>query len=79
MTVHELFNSDGKFAKDYDPELLPNSRARRRLAELEYDDRDKISRIEVGPKQRLYGFREGTRFYALWWDPEHLIWPSKER
>lgn len=79
MTVHELFNADGKFAKDYDPERLPNQKAKRRLEELEYDDRDKISRIEVGPTQRLYGFREGCRFYALWWDGKHLIWPTKKR
>ena len=32
-------------------------------------------------ERRLYGFLHGAGpdFYALWWDPEHQIWPSTLR
>jgi hypothetical protein len=79
MTLHQVFSTDGKVGKDYELAALPNSDACRRLEELEYDDRDKISRLQISGAQRLYGFREGSRFYALWWDPNHEIWPSKLR
>jgi len=64
---------------DYNIADLPNADARQGLEELEYDDRDKISRLRITGEQRLYGFREGARFYVLWWDPHHEIWPSKLR
>jgi hypothetical protein len=53
---------------------LPNRSAQRRLVELELDDLDRISRLRIGQRQRLYGVREGAHFYALWWDPQHEIW-----
>ena len=79
MSVHEVFSTDGRVGMDYDIPDLPNGRALQRLADLDYDDRDQISRLRIGGKQRLYGFREGPRFYALWWDPEHEIWPTSKR
>jgi hypothetical protein len=77
MTVREAFNQGEEPGKDYAINDLPNKDARKRLVELTYDDRDEISRLRISGPGRLYGFREGTRFYALWWDPEHMIWPSK--
>ncbi|WP_378267291.1 hypothetical protein [Amycolatopsis pigmentata] len=79
MTLFQVFSNDGKIGKDYEIPTLPNARARRRLEELEYDDRDKISRLQITGERRLYGFRAGARFYALWWDPHHRIWPSKKK
>jgi hypothetical protein len=79
MTLFQVFSNDGKIGKDYDIPTIPSAGARRRLEELEYDDRDKISRLQITGERRLYGFREGSRFYALWWDPHHKIWPSKKR
>ncbi|MFS8103699.1 hypothetical protein LFM09_41915 [Lentzea alba] len=79
MTVHQVFSGDGKTGKDYDIESLPTKAAQERLVELELDDRDRISRLQIGGKQRLYGFREASRFYAVWWDPEHEVYPSPKK
>ncbi|WP_189209036.1 hypothetical protein [Actinokineospora fastidiosa] len=78
MTVREAFNHGEEPGKDYAIEDLPSKAARKRLEELTFDDRDHISRLRIGNLGRLYGFREGARFYALWWDPEHEIWPTKK-
>ena len=75
MTVYSVFNSDGSIGKDYPLDAgLPNRSAQRRLVELELDDLDRISRLRIGQRQRLYGVREGAHFYVLWWDPQHEIW-----
>lgn len=79
MTVNQVFSNDGQVGKDYDIDRLPTKEARDRLLELELDDRDTISRLQIGGKQRLYGFREGSRFYAIWWDPDHKVWPSAKK
>jgi hypothetical protein len=74
MTAAEIFSGDP--GKDYDLNVgLPNRQAMKRLRELRYDDRDQISRLRIGRRERLYGFRYGHNFYALWWDPQHEIWP----
>ena len=79
MTVSEAFNARDEPGKDYPVSDLPSKEARERLVELEYDDEDRISRLRITGKGRLYGFRREERFYALWWDPEHEIWQSKKR
>ncbi|AEA28953.1 hypothetical protein Psed_6885 (plasmid) [Pseudonocardia dioxanivorans CB1190] len=79
MTVQQVF-SGGEPGKDYPLSSgLPNAEANDRLFELGYDDEDRISRIRVSGTGRLYGFRRDERFYALWWDPHHQIWPSRLR
>ncbi|MBN9737302.1 hypothetical protein PP1_020025 [Pseudonocardia sp. P1] len=78
MTVREVFNtSGGGLGVDYQIDALPNAEAVRRLVTLEYDDETQISRIRVSGTGRLFGFRKGERFYVLWWDPLHEIWPSQ--
>lgn len=79
MTITEVFNSSDEPGKDYSIEDLPSNAARERLVELKYDDEDQISRLRVTGCGRLYGFRRDERFYALWWDPEHAIYPSKRK
>jgi hypothetical protein len=80
MTVHEVFSQDGRIGKDYplNSASLPNKDAQRRLSDLQLDDLDRISQLRIGSRQRLYGQRVGARFYALWWDPHHEIWPSNK-
>lgn len=56
----------------------PNRDAVKRLAE-KYEGRDSIARIRLTGKKRLYGFLDGNEFHVVWWDPEHRIWPSKEK
>jgi hypothetical protein len=79
MTVIEAFNYGDEPGKDYSIDDLPSRAARERLVELEYDDEDQISRLRVTGCGRLYGFRRDERFYALWWDPEHAIYPSRKK
>ncbi|MGH3565499.1 MAG: hypothetical protein ACRDRH_05605 [Pseudonocardia sp.] len=79
MKVTEAFNASDEPGKDYELSGLPNRAAQERLVKLEYDDEDAISRLRITGKGRLYGFRRAERFYALWWDPEHEIWPSAKR
>lgn len=79
MTITEAFNNRDEPGKDYSLDTLPSNEARERLVELEYDDEDQISRLRVTARGRLYGFRRGARFYALWWDPEHEIYPSLKK
>ena len=79
MTESEAFNYGDEPGKDYAVADLPTKAAQDRLVELEYDDEDQISRLRVTGSGRLYGFRRAERFYALWWDPEHTIWPSRKK
>ncbi|MFF0147619.1 hypothetical protein [Amycolatopsis sulphurea] len=77
MTVYQVFSGNG-LGKTY-PLPLPNEQANDRLSELEYDDRDEINCLRIAGERRLYGFKEQSRFYALWWDPHHEIWPSRKK
>lgn len=79
MSVTEAFNNGDEPGKDYSIADLPSKAARERLVELKYDDEDQISRLRVTGRGRLYGFRRDERFYALWWDPEHAIYPTKKK
>jgi hypothetical protein len=79
MTVREAFNNGDEPGKHYPVDSLPNAEAQRRLEDLEYDDETRISRLRFGGKGRLFGFLRDDSFYALWWDPQHEVWPSKKR
>jgi hypothetical protein len=78
MTMHEAFAMGGP-GKDYDIDLIPTARARERLEVLGFGDQTKISRFQLAGKPRLYGFRVGHVFHAVFWDPEHQIWPSQKK
>jgi hypothetical protein len=80
MSCNEIFHSNTK-GKVYAVAELPTKEARDRLVELDLDDQTEIARIEISARRRLYGFLHngGPDFYALWWDPEHKIWPSKKK
>lgn len=78
MRADQVFAPGSEEGKTYDVDALPNKDAVRRLVDLGYEDQDTIARLRITGKRRLYGFLIGNQFYALWWDPEHLIWPSKK-
>ena len=79
MTMSEAFNQRDEPGKDYAIADLPSKAARERLVVLEYDDEDQISRLRVTGRGRLCGFRRNERFYTLWWDPNHEIYPSNKK
>lgn len=78
MTTSEAFHSrPSQPGKDY-PEfsgLCPE--AIERLKTINADDEDGISRLRLTGTKRLYGFRHGSEFSIVWWDPEHQICPSE--
>jgi hypothetical protein len=78
MTVAEVFAPGSEEGKRYSLADLLNPSALARLIDLELDDQTEIARLRISGERRLYGFLHsgGPDFYALWWDPEHQIWPS---
>lgn len=75
MRTLDVFNG-GRPGKDYVLDEIPNPVAQQRLRELGKDDQDRISRIRLDGPGRLYGFRRGNHFHALWFDTRHEVWPS---
>jgi len=77
-TIHELRNSTGTL-KVYDNlQTGMNPEAIKRLAEG-YEGQDFVHRLRVSGKKRLYGILDESVFSILWWDPEHKVWPTKDR
>ncbi|MEU4388919.1 hypothetical protein [Promicromonospora sp. NPDC023805] len=76
MQVGQLLSQGAAVGTRYQvAEMRPEIQAR--LLELERDDEDSVVRLACGGKPRLYGFLREHVFHVLWWDPEHLICPSK--
>jgi len=38
-----------------------------------------IHEIRVTQRMRLFGYREDTIFYIIWFDPDHAIFPERNR
>jgi hypothetical protein len=53
--------------------------ARKRLVEIKRDDIDTLFSIRLCGVERIIGVREGDVFNILWWDPFHLVCPSKKK
>lgn len=55
-------------------------RARQRLTERNLDEwADHLTSLRMGGKERLWGFLRAGIFHALWWDPEHEVFPSTKK
>jgi hypothetical protein len=50
--------------------------AQRRLATLRLDDCDELFRFRLSNMQRLWGIVHDGVFYAIWWDPNHRVYPT---
>jgi len=79
MSANEVFKG-GKIGKDENvAEDSPNRDAQKR-ARAEYpNDYERIARIAVQGKERLWGLRFENEFHVIWWDPEHEVWPSQKK
>jgi hypothetical protein len=77
MTASEAFQ--GSPGKDYEIAEIPNKAVVRRLEAMGLGDQTRISRFQLQGLWRLYGFRQGNVFHVVWWDPEHEIWPPRDR
>jgi len=53
--------------------------AQRRLAEMQLDQifGDEIFRFRHGNTGRLWGFVQGSVFHIVWWDPDHMVYPTE--
>lgn len=51
--------------------------AQKRLKEIDLDDLEQLFSLRIGGRERVFGWRRGSVFYVLWWDPDHKIFPSK--
>lgn len=52
-------------------------RAQERLVALKLDDLDVLHRFRFSGTERLWGLRIEHKFFALWWDPDHVVCPSR--
>lgn len=55
------------------------SEAQDRIAELhleEYMPSDQMFRFRNSGTARLWGFRAGSVFHVVWWDPDHKVCPT---
>lgn len=73
-----LVGNLGDPVKVYDVENLPEH-VRDRLVEIGRDELDKVCRLRLSGKARLYGALQGNVFYVLWWDPDHQVFPSRKK
>jgi len=48
--------------------------AQRRLSEIRLES-DTLFSLHVNGRKRIWGIKEGSTFYFLWWDPEHTVYP----
>ena len=69
----------GHYKHHYQPVTSLCSPARRRLRDLELDDLDpQIFRFRDGNLKRLWGFVSSDGiFFAIWWDPNHKVYPTE--
>lgn len=42
-----------------------------------FGDRD-LFRFRLSGEQRLWGYRVGATFHVVWWDPDHLVYPTEK-
>jgi hypothetical protein len=53
--------------------------AQKRLTEINQDaNSDLLFSLRVTGAQRIWGLRMDSRFFFLWWDPEHQVYPYKK-
>ena len=54
-------------------------KARQRLTARNLDEwADHLTSLRMSGKERLWGFLRAGVFHALWWDPEHEVFPAKK-
>lgn len=78
LTWKEILFRDG--AKNHLIEVSRLSKAARdRLVECQFDDVDELLSLRIRSRERVFGTLRHGVFYALWWDPNHLICPAVKK
>lgn len=57
----------------------PNFDTMRRLEELLLDDVDTLFSLRITGTERIFGIFDGDALLLLWYDPNHLVWPSQKK
>jgi len=52
--------------------------AQKVAGDLKIDDYEEIWSLRLTGTQRLWGVRDEQYFIAIWWDPDHQIYPTKK-
>jgi hypothetical protein len=76
QTAYEVFNSGSNIGVHYEVGAIPNPVAEKRLNEINLGDETRVSRLRITKTYRLHGILKRNHFYALWWDPDHGVWPT---
>jgi hypothetical protein len=76
MRFDELIGSRGL---KYIPIAKLDTKAQRRLEEINRDDVDGLWELHVKGLPRMWGVRDGEVMSFLWWDPKHEVCPSHLR
>lgn len=53
--------------------------AQKRLVELSKDDYEELFSLRVTGRKRIWGIKDGSILWLLWWDPEHEVCPSHKK
>lgn len=75
MTWHEIL---GRHSHEISTRRI-SSAAQRRLRELELDDVELVVSLRVSGRERIWGILDRNIFRALWWDPNHEVYPVEKR
>lgn len=52
--------------------------AQDRLKHLNLDDFETLFRLRLSGTKRLWGIRTRNLFRVLWWDPNHMVYPTEK-
>lgn len=50
-----------------------------KLVELKQEDTDELVSLGLTQVERAWGIKEGSVLKVLWWDPEHMVYPTKPK
>lgn len=53
--------------------------AYRLLQEMKMEDTEELVSLRLEGRERVWGIRDDRVFQILWWDPQHLVYPCKDR
>jgi hypothetical protein len=76
----EAMKSGGRYKHHYQSTGSFTKKARedveRHKLPMTFGD-DDMFRFRLGSERRLWGYRRGKTFHVVWWDPDHLVYPTE--
>jgi hypothetical protein len=75
MSWHDLLNRKSCHTM---PVSVIAGQAQARLSDR-CPDIDTLHQIDIGKMGRIWGFKDRQRFYLIWYDPNHTVYPTQGR